>query len=158
MDGPHGPRLEARTVMKKRHSFIRALLTGLVSLPAAAQGESPQIATVSLVKPSFCHERCRVSNDDFGGVNHLSSQFHMGGADQGVTVDDPGHHVTWVFFGDALAAGGSPWYGSHGANAQGYLDGESYGIPQGLRGSLKLITQPHYFNPPTDSRFSRPIS
>ncbi|MFZ0821623.1 MAG: DUF4185 domain-containing protein [Candidatus Acidiferrales bacterium] len=144
----------------KRNWAIGALLVGLLSLPCVACAQSPNnsapnpnlvgpsangfevIPAVSLVNPGFSNERCRVTNDAYSGINNLSNQFDMGGADQGISVDDPFHHVTWVFFGDSAAVDGDAWYGSQGANTQGYLNGRSYGNPLGLCGSLQLVTQP----------------
>jgi hypothetical protein len=140
--------------------MIGVLFTGLMSLPITVRAQSPKnvesnvnsgspgtnsfqvTPTVSLVNPSFSNERCRVSNDTYSGINNLSNQLDMTGADQGISVDDPIHRVTWVFFGDSGAADGDAWYGSHGANSQGYLNGRNYANPLGLCGSLQLVTQP----------------
>ena len=134
----------------RRHWFLGVSFVWLVSLPAAAWAQSPDI-TVSLVNPNYSYEHCRVTNDVYSGINNLTTQFDMGGADQGISADDPLHRATWVFFGDAAAVDGNAWYGSHGANAQGYLDGVNYANPLGLCGSLQLVTEPglvsSYVNP-----------
>jgi hypothetical protein len=134
---------------------IGAVLAALVSLPIAVQPQSAtEVTTVSLATPGFSNELCRVTDDAYSGINNLSNQFDMSGADQGISVDDPIHHFTWMFFGDAAAVDANAWYGwpgSRGSNTQGYLNGENYGIPQALCGSLQLVTQPglisDYVNP-----------
>jgi len=119
----------------------RNIVSDVDAAPSSSRSV-PVIPTVSLANPGFSTERCRVTNDAFSGINNLSYQFDMTGADQGISVDDPIHRVTWVFFGDSGVADGDAWYGSHGANAQGYLNGRNYGNPMGLCGSLQLVTQP----------------
>jgi uncharacterized protein DUF4185 len=124
------------------------------SLPAWADDDEhgSRELTIHLINPGYSNLRCRVSNTSKGGLDHLDTLFEMGAADQGTSIDDREHRVTWFLFGDTADSQcegpdkadciGDAWYGSNGANAIGYLSGRSYGDPDGLCGSMKVLTQP----------------
>ncbi|MGA2713461.1 MAG: hypothetical protein ABSG41_10185 [Bryobacteraceae bacterium] len=125
-----------------------AILVALIGLAGAAHAQTE--TTVTVVNPSS--EVCPVTKPDpavpsTASHDYLALNFDFSGSDQGISVDDPLHKVTWLFTGDALAADAVAWFGVFGANAGGanmigYLNGADYGNPASLCNHLQFVTVP----------------
>ena len=130
---------------------MSAVCCGLASASLSKDGgDWPVNTSVSIVSPSS--EVCPVTVPNpepttAAPPDYLTTNYDFSGADQGISVNDPIHEVTWVFPGDSKSADANAWFGVYekgagGANVIGYLNGKDYGNPASLCEHFKLVTVP----------------
>ena len=85
-------------------------------------GDWPVNTSVSIVSPSS--EVCPVTVPNpepttAAPPDYLTTNYDFSGADQGISVNDPIHEVTWVFPGDSKSADANAWFGVYEPGAGG---------------------------------------